>query len=246
MASITFANKFTTGNTNSTSPSVTCVTQASCKLIVLGFTTSGTSEMSPSPTFGSDVMTKIGSTVATSEGSVQMWYLVTNTANRNGTISYNNKSGYYHTADVSTYESTANVAYENHGSLFTISGQTVSVSVTLQTNTGSACVTQYHSGYSSLTNLANNGTVIYKLDRGALISGSSFLLSSTGSTTCNMYWSTPSADDAALINAAFISAATPATGDITSWNTVAFASMTSLDSVSLSSLGTINTIDTGN
>ena len=245
MATISFANKFTTGNNNVTSPSVTCVTSGSCKLIVLGLTISGTSAMSPSPTFGSDVMTKIGSTVATSEGNVEMYYLVTNTANRNGTISYSNKSGYYHTCDVSTYNSTANVAFENSATTFSTSGQTASINVSMQSNTGSVCVTQYHSGYYTLTSLANNGTALYKLDRGNLISGSSYLIE-TSSTSCNMYWSTPASDDYAMAQAAFISATAPATGDITSWNSVAFASMSSLDSVSLSSLGTINTIDTGN
>ena len=245
MAAIAFANKFTTGNNNVTAPSVTCVTSGSCKLIVLGLTISGSSAMNPAPTFGSDVMTKIGSTVATTEGNVEMYYLVTNTANRNGTISYSNKGGYYHTCDVSTYNSTANVAFETSGSTFSLSGQTCGLFLNMQSNTGSVCVNQYHSGYSSLTSLANNGTVLYKLDRGVLISGSAYLID-TNATSCNMYWSTPAADDFAMIQAAFISATTPATGDITSWNTVAFASMTSLDSVSLSSLGTINTIDTGN
>ena len=248
MSAITYINKFTTGNTNAgglASATVTCVTTSVCKLIVIGFTISGTSNMSPSPRIGANNFTKIGSTVATSEGNVEMWYMNTNTASVNGVITYDNSFRLTHTADVSTYSSSDSIIFDNTGSTFSISGRTASINLGLSTNTGSLCITQYHSGYSSTANVSNNGTVLYKLDRGALISGSSYKVD-TSATTCNLYWSTPVNDDYAMIQAGFISGESPSTSDITSWNTVAFNSMSSTNTVSITSLGSINSIDTGN
>jgi hypothetical protein len=248
MSAITYANKFTTGNTNAggvAGATVTCVTTSTCKLIVIGFTISGTSNMSPSPKIGLLNFTKIGSTVATSEGNVELWYMNTNTASITGVISYNNSFRLYHTADVSTYTSSDSINFDNTGSTFSISGRTASINLGLSTNTGSVCITQYNSGYSSTSNVSNNGTVLYKLDRGNLISGSSYMVD-TSATTCNLYWSTPVNDDYAMIQAGFISGEAASTSDITSWNTVAFNSMTSTNTVNITSLGSINSIGTGN
>lgn len=242
MATISYANGFTSGNTNATNPAIAITTASDCKLIVLGFSIDGNSAFPITPTLGSDSFTQIGSAIATSEGLVQQYYLVTNTANRSANVTYNNKNNIYHSLYITTYNSLSTIAYENTGNTFSTSGLTASINVTMQANTGSVCVTQYHSGYPSISGVTRNGTTAYLTDRGALIGGASYSIGTTA-TACNLFWSSPSADDYAMINSAFISTVAPSGSDITTRDSVGIANMTSVNSVILSSLSTINTIN---
>jgi len=245
MAAITLATASTTGNTTVNGVTIALSTNSQCRLIVLSLAVTGTSNINIAPKYGNDFFTQVGSTVATTEGNVEMWYLTTNTESRTGFVTYSNKKGFSHVATLTAYNSSDGLTFQTSGSDFSVSGQTASVSLALGPNSGSVCITQYHSGYPSLSGLSRNGTLLYQLDRGSLISGTSYEKSTTH-TSCNLYWSSGGNDDYAMINAGFISATPPPTGDITSWNSVSFADMTSLDSVNLTSLGEINTIDTGN
>jgi len=242
-ATISFGTKFTSGNNSFTNPAVSISTSSACKLIVVGFTISGTSASGFAPTIGTDNFIKAGSTVATSEGNVEMWYMTTNTANRSENVTWRNKDGITHVANISTYNSTAGISFETVGTTFSTSGTLANVTNTLQANTASITVSQYHSGYFTPTGVQNNGSVLYTLDRGSLIACSSYIVG-TVETTRNLFWLTPSADDYAMTAASFISDDAPVPGGDLEWNTTAWNAIASINGQSRLIVDTVNTVVT--
>ena len=246
MASITLLSSITGGNTNISSVTISLGTNSATRLIILTLTVTGTSAINVTPTYAGNSFVKAGATVATSEGNVEIWYMTTDTESKSGFVSYNNKGGLYHVPNVYTFQSSEQIDFHSYQSSVSISGSTANISTSLGTNTGSVVLNQWHSGYYTLSGVSKNGTLLHQLDRGNLINGSAYSVS-TSATSQNLYWSTPSADDYAMAQVAFLTAAAPpATGDITSRNSIAFDDMTSVNLVNLSDLGEINSIDTGN
>lgn len=247
MANIILSTSTTTGNTTVSGVTLAISTSSDCELIVLTVTTSGTGAIGIVPKLGNDFFTKAGATVATTEGNVEIWYMTTNTQSRSGFVSYSNKSGYAHVSNLYSFTSLDSIIFQAYNTTFSVNGSTASIVTHLGSNTGGVVINQFHSGYPSLSGVSKSGTLLHQLDRGDLICGSAYGTTS-GNTDMTLHWTTPTTDDYAMAQVGFISGNTapPVTGDITSWNSIAFADMNTLNSVSLTSLGGINTIDTGN
>jgi|TARA_R110002096_G_scaffold8986_1_gene36257 hypothetical protein len=248
MALISLATSITGGNQNYSAVTIALSTNSACKLIILTLAVNGTSAINVAPALGTDYFTKVGSTVATTEGNVEMWYLNTNTANRSGFVSYSNKSSIYNVANLYTFSSTDTIILQDVDSTFSVSGKVCQLTSTFPTNTGTMTINQWHSGYPTLSGVSKSGTLLHQTDRGNLISGTAYSRSqpSSNHTDTTLHWTTPVNDDFAMIQAGFMSGTPAPVGSITSRNTIGFANITSVDTVSLSSLGTINSIDTGN
>ena len=248
MALISLENSITGGNQNYSAVTIAISTNSQCKLIILSIAVTGTSGLNISPSLGTDYFTKIGSTVATTEGNVQMWYLNTNTASRSGFVSFSNKNSLYNVPNVYSFTSTDTIVLQDTDTTFSLSGKVCQLNSSFPTNTGTMTINQWHSGYSTLSGVTKSGTLLHQTDRGSLISGTAYSRSqpSSNHTDTTLHWTTPVNDDFAMIQAGFMSGTPVPSGSITSRNTIGFANITSVDTVSLSSLGKINSIDTGN
>ena len=248
MAAIQLLSSITTGNTSVSGITIAIGTNSATRLIILSLTVSGQSGINVTPQLedsqsGVYTFTKVGATVATSEGNVEMWYLNTNTQSKSGFITYSNKGGLTHVANVYTFQSSAGIAFQQYNGTFSVSGQTSSINTTLGTNTGSLVINQWHSGFSSLSGVSRNGTLLHQLDRGNLINGSAYTVS-TSATSQNLYWSTPFSDDYAMVQTGFISSAVPnPVGSILSWNDNVFSGVNRINGISTLVVDKINTKD---
>jgi len=237
--SVSYGGKSQVTSTTASTVTKTISTGSTCELVVASIIVTGTSALTTTVTFGGVDMIQVGAIVATTEGSVQMWYTVTNTNSRSSVpVSYKNKNGYTNSCMISWYNSSGTLVLSDNESGFSTSGQSAQLNLVNGLNNGFAAVDVWHSGYSTLTGTTKNRSVLYDEDRGTLIASSQYGIG-TGTASYPMLHSTPSSDDWAMIAASWVDNTTQA---FASANTVTYADVSSIDGVLRADIGTADDV----
>ena len=219
-------------------------------IVVYVITNLPRSGLDAAPTLGGDSMSQAGTVESTTEGAIEMWYLIdTFTSDgRSLAISVPNNSSRTMSLLASSWILPAGkVAIfddDNQASSPGSINPTVTVSFGLAP---SIVVSGLFTGASNVSTLTAGRVLLGRYDTGNEGQAHQYILNTKDNASINMNWVFPTSDEWATIGGSFREiAGGGGGGDLVSMDTVAFAGMVLVNGVSMSTIVSINGVLTGN
>ena len=218
-------------------------------IVVYVITNLSRSGLDAAPTLGGDSMSQAGTVESTTEGAIEMWYLIdTFTVGRSLTISVPNNSSRTMSLLASSWILPAGkVAIFDDDNQASSTGST---NPTVIVNFGlapSIVISGLFTGASNVSGLAPGRVLLGKYDTGNEGQAHQYILNTKDNSNVSMNWVFSTSDDWATIGGSFREiAGGGGGGDLVSMDTVAFADMVLVNGVSISSITSINGVLTGN
>jgi hypothetical protein len=218
-------------------------------IVVYVITNLSRSGLDAAPTLGGDSMSQAGTVESTTEGAIEMWYLIdTFTVGRSLTISVPNNSSRTMSLLASSWILPAGkVAIFDDDNQASSTGST---NPTVIVNFGlapSIVISGLFTGASNVSGLAPGRVLLGKYDTGNEGQAHQYILNTKDNSNVSMNWVFSTSDDWATIGGSFREiAGGGGGGDLVSMDTVAFADMVLVNGVSISNITSINGVLTGN
>ena len=218
-------------------------------IVVYVITNLPRSGLDAAPTLGGDSMSQAGTVESTTEGAIEMWYLIdTFTVGRSLTISVPNNSSRTMSLLASSWILPAGkVAIFDDDNQASSTGST---NPTVIVNFGlapSIVISGLFTGASNVSGLTAGRVLLGKYDTGNEGQAHQYILNTKDNSNVSMNWVFSTSDDWATIGGSFREiAGGGGGGDLVSMDTVAFADMVLVNGVSISSITSINGVLTGN
>ena len=218
-------------------------------IVVYVITNAPRSGLDAAPTLGGDSMSQAGTVESTTEGAIEMWYLIdTFTVGRSLTISVPNNSSRTMSLLASSWILPAGkVAIFDDDNQASSTGST---NPTVIVNFGlapSIVISGLFTGASNVSGLAPGRVLLGKYDTGNEGQAHQYILNTKNNSDVSMNWVFSTSDDWATIGGSFREiAGGGGGGDLVSMDTVAFADMVLVNGVSISNITSINGVLTGN
>ena len=218
-------------------------------IVVYVITNAPRSGLDAAPTLGGDSMSQAGTVESTTEGAIEMWYLIdTFTVGRSLTISVPNNSSRTMSLLASSWILPAGkVAIFDDDNQASSTGST---NPTVIVNFGlapSIVISGLFTGASNVSGLAPGRVLLGKYDTGNEGQAHQYILNTKDNSNVSMNWVFSTSDDWATIGGSFREiAGGGGGGDLVSMDTVAFADMVLVNSSSISNITSINGVLTGN
>jgi hypothetical protein len=218
-------------------------------IVVYVITNLSRSGLDAAPTLGGDSMSQAGTVESTTEGAIEMWYLIdTFTVGRSLTISVPNNSSRTMSLLASSWILPAGkVAIFDDDNQASSTGST---NPTVIVNFGlapSIVISGLFTGASNVSGLAPGRVLLGKYDTGNEGQAHQYILNTKDNSNVSMNWVFSTSDDWATIGGSFREiAGGGGGGDLVSMDTVAFADMVLVNSSSISNITSINGVLTGN
>lgn len=218
-------------------------------IVVYVITNAPRSGLDAAPTLGGDSMSQAGTVESTTEGAIEMWYLIdTFTVGRSLTISVPNNSSRTMSLLASSWILPAGkVAIFDDDNQASSTGST---NPTVIVNFGlapSIVISGLFTGASNVSGLTAGRVLLGKYDTGNEGQAHQYILNTKDNSNVSMNWVFSTSDDWATIGGSFREiAGGGGGGDLVSMDTVAFADMVLVNGVSISNITSINGVLTGN
>ena len=218
-------------------------------IVVYVITNAPRSGLDAAPTLGGDSMSQAGTVESTTEGAIEMWYLIdTFTEGRSLTISVpNNNSRTMSLLSSSWILPAGKVAVfddDNQASSLGSTNPTVTVDFGLAP---SIVISGLFTGAASVNGLTAGRVLLGKYDTGNEGQAHQYILNTKNNSDVSMNWVFSTSDDWATIGGSFREiTGGGGGGDLVSMDTVAFADMVLVNGVSISNIVSINGVLTGN
>ena len=218
-------------------------------IVVYVITNLPRSGLDAAPTLGGDSMSQAGTVESTTEGAIEMWYLIdTFTVGRSLTISVPNNSSRTMSLLASSWILPAGkVAIFDDDNQASSTGST---NPTVIVNFGlapSIVISGLFTGASNVSGLTAGRVLLGKYDTGNEGQAHQYILNTKDNSNVSMNWVFSTSDDWATIGGSFREiAGGGGGGDLVSMDTVAFADMVLVNGVSISNITSINGVLTGN
>ena len=218
-------------------------------IVVYVITNAPRSGLDAAPTLGGDSMSQAGTVESTTEGAIEMWYLIdTFTVGRSLTISVPNNSSRTMSLLASSWILPAGkVAIFDDDNQASSTGST---NPTVIVNFGlapSIVISGLFTGASNVSGLTAGRVLLGKYDTGNEGQAHQYILNTKDNSNVSMNWVFSTSDDWATIGGSFREiAGGGGGGDLVSMDTVAFADMVLVNSSSISNITSINGVLTGN
>ena len=218
-------------------------------IVVYVITNLSRSGLDAAPTLGGDSMSQAGTVESTTEGAIEMWYLIdTFTVGRSLTISVPNNSSRTMSLLASSWILPAGkVAIFDDDNQASSTGST---NPTVIVNFGlapSIVISGLFTGASNVSGLTAGRVLLGKYDTGNEGQAHQYILNTKDNSNVSMNWVFSTSDDWATIGGSFREiAGGGGGGDLVSMDTVAFADMVLVNGVSISNITSINGVLTGN
>ena len=219
-------------------------------IVVYVITNLPRSGLDAAPTLGGDSMSQAGTVESTTEGAIEMWYLIdTFTSDgRSLAISVPNNSSRTMSLLASSWILPAGkVAIfddDNQASSAGSTNPTVLVDFGLAP---SIVISGLFTGAASVNGLTAGRVLLGRYDTGNEGQAHQYILNTKDNASINMNWVFPTSDEWATIGGSFREiAGGGGGGDLVSMDTVAFAGMVLVNGVSMSTIVSINGVLTGN
>lgn len=219
-------------------------------IVVYVITNAPRSGLDAAPTLGGDSMSQAGTVQSTTEGAIEMWYLIdTFTSDgRSLAISVPNNSSRTMSLLASSWLLPAGkVAVfddDNQASSLGSTNPTVTVNFGLAP---SIVISGLFTGASNISTLTAGRVLLGKYDTGNEGQAHQYILNTKDNSNISMNWVFSTSDDWATIGGSFREiAGGGGGGDLVSMDTVDFADMVLVNGVSISNIVSINGVLTGN
>jgi hypothetical protein len=219
-------------------------------IVVYVITNLSRSGLDAAPTLGGDSMSQAGTVESTTEGAIEMWYLIdTFTVGRSLTISVPNNSSRTMSLLASSWILPAGkvAVFDDDNQASSDLGST---NPTVIVNFGlapSIVISGLFTGASNVSGLTAGRVLLGKYDTGNEGQAHQYILNTKDNSNVSMNWVFSTSDDWATIGGSFREiAGGGGGGDLVSMDTVAFADMVLVNGVSISSITSINGVLTGN
>ena len=219
-------------------------------IVVYVITNLSRSGLDAAPTLGGDSMSQAGTVESTTEGAIEMWYLIdTFTVGRSLTISVPNNSSRTMSLLASSWILPAGkvAVFDDDNQASSDLGST---NPTVIVNFGlapSIVISGLFTGASNVSGLAPGRVLLGKYDTGNEGQAHQYILNTKDNSNVSMNWVFSTSDDWATIGGSFREiAGGGGGGDLVSMDTVAFADMVLVNGVSISNITSINGVLTGN
>ena len=219
-------------------------------IVVYVITNLSRSGLDAAPTLGGDSMSQAGTVESTTEGAIEMWYLIdTFTVGRSLTISVPNNSSRTMSLLASSWILPAGkvAVFDDDNQASSDLGST---NPTVIVNFGlapSIVISGLFTGASNVSGLAPGRVLLGKYDTGNEGQAHQYILNTKDNSNVSMNWVFSTSDDWATIGGSFREiAGGGGGGDLVSMDTVAFADMVLVNSSSISNITSINGVLTGN
>ena len=219
-------------------------------IVVYVITNLSRSGLDAAPTLGGDSMSQAGTVESTTEGAIEMWYLIdTFTVGRSLTISVPNNSSRTMSLLASSWILPAGkvAVFDDDNQASSDLGST---NPTVIVNFGlapSIVISGLFTGASNVSGLTAGRVLLGKYDTGNEGQAHQYILNTKDNSNVSMNWVFSTSDDWATIGGSFREiAGGGGGGDLVSMDTVAFADMVLVNSSSISNITSINGVLTGN